>query len=106
MAKIIASTPRRMTLQSGSTTLILDKDAGKATMQRKLLLWSLKPMDMPLAEVTDASVDAAMDRASGVEVCSTMLVTKAGAGWALRAADKKDAEATAAAIREFLGLKP
>ena len=37
MAKIVESTPQRMVLQSGSTTLTLDKSADKATMQRKLL---------------------------------------------------------------------
>jgi hypothetical protein len=105
MAKITESTPQRMTLQSGSTTLILDKEAGKAIMQRKMLFWSLKPMEMALTEISSVSVDVAVDRASGVDVCSTMLVTRTGAGWALPAADKKDAETTAAAIRDFLGLK-
>ena len=33
-----------------------------------------------------------------------MLVTRAGEGWALPAADKKDAENTKAAVRGFLGL--
>ena len=33
-----------------------------------------------------------------------MLVTRAGEGWALPAADKKDAESTKAAVRGFLGL--
>ncbi len=104
MAKIVESTPQRMVLQSGSTTLTLDKTAGKATMQRKLLFWNLKPMETPLAEVANFEVDAGVDRASGIEVCNTMLVTRAGAAWALPAADKKDAEATAVAMRGFLGL--
>jgi hypothetical protein len=106
MAKITESTPQRMTLQSGSTTLVLDKEVGNATMQRKLWFWSLKPMQTPLAEVASIEVDAGVDRASGIDVCNTMLVTRAGAAWALPAADKKDAEATAVRIREFLGLKP
>jgi hypothetical protein len=105
MAKIIESTPQRMMLQSGSTTLILDKGAGKATLQRKLLFWSLKPMEAPLAEITEIAVDAGVDRASGIDVCNTLLVTRAGAAWGLPAADKKDAEATSVAIRDFLGLK-
>jgi len=33
-----------------------------------------------------------------------MLVTRAGAAWALSAADKSEAQATAAAMRDFLGL--
>jgi hypothetical protein len=105
MANTIESTPQRMTLQSGSTILVLDKGANKATLQRKLLLWSMKPIESPLSEIAEISVDVAVDRASGVEVCNTMVVTRAGAAWALGAADKKDAEATAAAIREFLGLQ-
>jgi hypothetical protein len=104
MARIVESAPQRLVLQSGSTTLTLDKSAGKALMQRKLLFWNMKPVEAPLAEVSGVSVDAAVDRASGVEVCSTMLVLRAGAAWALPAADKKDAEASAAAMREFLGL--
>ncbi len=104
MAKITESTPQRLMLQSGSTTLTLDRDAGKATLQRKLLFWALKPMDAPLSEVAGVTVDAAVDRASGVEVCNTMLVMRSGAAWALAAADKKDADAAAVAMRGFLGL--
>ena len=47
---------------------------------------------------------AGAPRASGVEVCNTMLVMRTGAAWALPAADKKDAEATATAMRGVLGL--
>ena len=105
MANIVESASQRMVLQSGSTTLTLDKNAGKATLRRKLLFWKLKPLELPLAEVAELSVDAGVDRASGVEICNTMLVTRAGAAWALPAADRKEAEATAAAMREFLGLR-
>ena len=45
-------------LQSGSTTLTLDKNAGKATLRRKLLFWNLKPLELSLAEVAELSVDA------------------------------------------------
>jgi hypothetical protein len=102
---ITESTPQRLVIKSGSTTLTLDKAAGKAILQRKLLLWSLKPAELPLSEVAEVAVDAGVDRASGVDVCNTMLISRAGAAWALPAADKKDAEATATALREFLGLK-
>ena len=74
-------------------------------MQRKLLFWKLKPLEVPLAEVSEVAVDAGVDRASGIEVCNTMLVTRAGAAWALPAADKKDAENTAAVMRDFLGVR-
>jgi hypothetical protein len=100
----IERTPEKMTLKSGSTTLTLDKQAGKATRQRKVLLWARAPVERPLNEISDVTVDAAMDRASGVEVCSTMFVMRDGVGWALPAADKRDATATTAAVRDFLGL--
>jgi hypothetical protein len=97
-------TPERLVLKSGSTTLTLSKDTGKAVLQRKLLFWSLKPTEAPLSDISDVTIDAAVDRASGVEVCSTMLIMRTGAGWAFPAADKKDAQASADAARQFLGL--
>ncbi len=104
MAQTIENSPERLVLRSGSTTLTLDKAAGRATLQRKLLFWALKPIEHPLDEVTGTTVDVAVDRASGVEVCNSMLLMRTGEGWALPAADKKDAEASARAVREFLGL--
>ncbi|MFO1100629.1 MAG: hypothetical protein U1E81_20830 [Xanthobacteraceae bacterium] len=100
----IESTPRRLVLQSGSTTLTLDKEGGKVSMQRKVLFWSRAPIEKGLAEIADATVDTAVDRSSGVEVCNTMLISRAGEGWAFPADDKRDAESTARQIKEFLGL--
>jgi hypothetical protein len=96
--------PQRLVLKSGSTTLTLNQEAGTAVLQRKLLFWNLKPAEAPLSDITDVTIDAGMDRASGVEVCNTMLVLRTGAGWAFPASDKKDAQASADAIRGFLGL--
>ena len=104
MAQMMEHTPQRLVLRSGSTTLTLDKSEGRATLQRKMLLWALKPIEHPLTEVTRTSVDVAVDRASGVEVCNTVLVMLTGEGWSLPAADKKDAETSARAVQEFLGL--
>jgi hypothetical protein len=42
---VTENTPRQLVLKSGSTTLTLDKHAGKPTLQRKLLIWRLKPID-------------------------------------------------------------
>jgi hypothetical protein len=100
----IERTPQRMILKSGSTTLTLDKEAGKATRQRKVLLWARHPTESPLSDIAEVKVDAATDPMSGAEVCSTRLVLRTGVGWALPAADKQDATATTAAVREFLGL--
>lgn len=102
---IVENSQTRLVLKSGSTTLTFDRAAGKAVMQRKMLLWSLKPVEAPLSDVTDVTVDAAVDRASGVEVCNTMLLTRDGIGWALPAADKKEAQANASAMRQFLGMR-
>ena len=89
----IENTPQRLVLRSGSTTLTLDKEVGKVSMQRKMLFWNRAPIEKTLA-----------DRSSGVEVCNTILISRAGEGWALSANDKKDAEATMRRIKQFLGL--
>jgi hypothetical protein len=83
----------------------LDKDAGKVSLQRKVLFWRLKPVEAPLSDVSDIKVDTAVDRASGVEVCHTILIRNTGEAWALPAADKKEAEINASAIRNFLGRR-
>jgi hypothetical protein len=96
-------TPQRLVAKSGSTTLVLSKETGKASLQRKLFyFWTLAPSEVALLDITEVSVDAAVDRASGVDVCSTMLVMRTGVGWAFPCSDKKDADETANAIREFL----
>jgi hypothetical protein len=101
---ITERTPQRLMLRSGSTTLSLRKEVGNATMQRKLLFWNLMPAEAPLSDIVDVTVDVTLDRASGVDVCSTMLIMRTGAGWAFPCSDKTDARATADAIREFVGL--
>src|SRR5262245_36310795 len=102
---VVEKTARRLVLQSRSTTLIFDKDANKASMQRKLLFWKLKPAEVPLSEVSSVSTDKMVDRASGVEIYSTMIVTSAGAGWSFPANDKAEAEDNASTLRAFLGLE-
>jgi hypothetical protein len=101
---MLENTEMRLSIQSGSTTLTLDKTSGKIMLQRKMLLWQRKPIEKPLSEVVSVSVDANVDRASGVEICHTMVVFKAGDAWALSAADKNEAQANANAIRDWLRL--
>jgi hypothetical protein len=101
---VTESTPQRLVLVSGSTTLTLDKGAGKATLQRKLLFWNLKPTELPLSEFSSVTLDKNVDRASGVEIFHSMLVTPAGAAWAFPARDKQEAEQNIAALRAFLAL--
>jgi len=64
----------------------------------------MKPVEMDLSDIADVTLDIGVDRASGVEVCNAMLVSQAGAAFAVPAADKADAEKAATAMREFLGL--
>jgi len=99
---ITESTPSRLVLASGSTTLTLDRDAGKASLQRKLLFWNLKPTELPLSEFSSVALDKAVDRASGVEIFHSMLVTRGGAAWAFPADDKAEAEKNIVALRAFL----
>lgn len=98
-------TAKRLIYKNGSTTLTLDKDAGTALMQRKMMMFNLKPMQAALADVVNFEVDAGVDRASGIEVSNTMLIIKDGAAWAIPANDTKEAKANAATFKEFLGLK-
>jgi|GEM_PF-782527 len=100
----IERAPSRLVLRSGSTTVNLDKDANKAAMERKLLLWARKPLERPLSDVARVTVDANVDRASGVELCSTMLVMNDGSAWALPHTDRENATAAAEAARDFLGI--
>jgi hypothetical protein len=101
---IVESTTRRLVLTSGSTSLILDRDTNKAALQRKMLFWKLKPIETALSEIREVIVDKAVDRASGIEMFSTMVVTSTGTAWALPASNKTDADNNAAAIRGFLEL--
>ena len=101
---IIESNPRQLVLRSGSTTVTLDKHNRKATMQRRVLFWSRKPIERQLSEIAEIKIGAQVDRASGIEVCKAILVMTAGDGWALTAADKQDAARKVAAVREFLGM--
>ena len=101
---IAESSALRLVLRSGSTTLTLDKAARTASLRRKILFWERKPVEVPFSEIAYVTVDAAVDRASGVEVCQTTVVTRTGAGWSLSAANKKEAQSNATALRDFIGL--
>lgn len=101
MPKIDRS-PQRLVLTSGSTAVVLDKEAQQAVLQRKLLFWARKPVVRPLSSLSDVTVDN-VDPASKAEISSVMLGLREGGGWMLSARDKSDATAAASAVREFLG---
>jgi hypothetical protein len=96
--------PQHLALHAGSTTVALDKVAGKAVLQRKLLLWARKPVERPLSSVKEVRINADVDPASRAEIYSAMLLMKEGDGWVLSARDKQDATKALEALREFLGV--
>ena len=101
---VIESTQNRLVLKSGSSTLTLDKQNGRAIFQRKVVIWRLKPSEASLSDISDMNTDRSVDRASGVEIWHTMLVFRTGEAWAFPAADKQEAEANVTAVRQFLKL--
>lgn len=96
--------PQQLALHAGSTTVALDKVAGKAVLQRKLLFWARKPVERPLSSVKQVKLNADVDPASKAEMYSTLLLMHEGDGWMLSARDKQDATQACEALREFLDL--
>ena len=101
---ILENTPQRLVLQSGSNTPTLDKRSSTGSLQRKMLFWNRKPVELPLSAFTDVKLDAVKDPVSGAQICHTMLVTRDGNAWAFAETEKQDAEASIAVVRGFLGL--
>jgi hypothetical protein len=63
---ITERTPQRLIAKSGSTTLILSKETGNASLQRQLFnFWKLKPSEVALRDIADVTVDAAVERGVG-----------------------------------------
>lgn len=96
--------PQQLALRAGSTTVALDKAAGKAVLQRKLLFWARQPVERPLSSVRQVKINTDVDPASSAEICSTMLIMGEGDRWVLSARDKQDATKALEALQEFLGL--
>lgn len=103
MAKI-ETTPRKLVLKAGSTTLTLDKDSGKATLQQKILLWSKKPIEFAFADIDDIAVKSEKDGASGATIHHSVLHRRTGEITILTTEEAKDAEATVQTLRGFVGL--
>jgi hypothetical protein len=102
---IVENTAQKLVFRSGSTTMTFDKSADKAVFQTKVLFWQRAPKEAPLKDITDITLDVGVDRASGIEICNTMVVFGSGTAWALPAEDKKEAQTNADLMRKFLGLK-
>jgi hypothetical protein len=104
MAQIVVNTAQVLEVQSGSTKVVLDKQASTATLQRKFIFISLKPAVVPLSDLDDIRLDVGVDPASRAELYGIMLKLGSGGAWVLNANDKSDAQQAVGALRAFLGM--
>jgi hypothetical protein len=93
----------KLVLKQGSTTLTLDKDAGKATLQQRLLLWNKKPIEFALSEIDDIAVRSETDGLSGAKIHHSVLHRRSGEIAVLTTEEAKDAAETVKTLREFVG---
>jgi hypothetical protein len=103
MAKI-ENTARKLVLKAGSTTLTLDKDSGKATLQHKILLWNKKPVEFALSDIDDIAVKSDKDGLSGATIHHSVLHRRSGEITVLTTEEANDAAATVKTLRGFVGL--
>jgi len=100
----IENESNRVILQEGGTTLTLDKAAGQAVLQRKVLLWNKKPVVFPLTEIDDIAVKSEKDAMSGATLYHSVMHRRSGEITVLTTEAAKDAEATVKTLRSFVGL--
>jgi len=104
---ILQHTPERLVVQAGSLinqcTLTLDRTTGSARLDRTMLLWPRKPVELSLAEIDRVDVITMHDGASGADVHEPVLHTRSGTTIPVPVADE-EASVTAAELRGFLGL--
>lgn len=100
----IENESNRVVLKGGSTTLTLDKAAGKAVLQRKVLFWNSKPTVFPIDDIDDIVVKSEKDGLSGATIYHSVLHRRSGETTVLTTEEAKDAEATVKELRSFVGL--
>jgi hypothetical protein len=100
----IQEAPRKLTLKEGSTTLTLDKESGKATLQQKMLLWNKKPVEFALADIDDIAVKSNVDGLSGAAIHHSVLHRRTGEVTVLTTEEAKAAADTVKKLRGFVGL--
>jgi len=100
----IEETPRKLIMKAGSTTLTLDKDAGKATLQQKMLLWNKKPVEFTFSDIDDIAVKSNVDGLSGAAIHHSVLHRRTGEITVLTTEEAKDAAETVKKLRGFVGL--
>ena len=101
---MIESTPSRLILKDGSTTVTFDKTSGHATLQQKILLWNKKPVEFDLSDIDDIAVKSELDGLSGAKIFHSVMHRRTGEVLVLTTEEAKDAEATVQRLREFVGL--
>jgi hypothetical protein len=100
----IEITPGKLVLQQGSTMLTFDEEAGKATLQQKILLWNKKPVEFALADIDDIAVKSEIDGVSGAPIHHSVLHRRSGEIVVLTTEEPNDAAATVKTLRDFVGL--
>ena len=100
----IEVTSRKLILREGSTTLTLDKDVGKATLQQKILFWSKKPVQFALSDIDDIAVKSDKDAMSGASIHHSVLHRRTGEVTVLTTEEAKEAAETVKTLRGFIGL--
>ena len=92
-------------MKSGSTTLTLDKDSGKATLQQKhAVVERTKPVEFPLSNIDDIAVKADVDGLSGAPIHHSVLHERTGEIIVLTTEEARDAAETVKKLRGFVGL--
>ena len=100
----IEGTSRKLVLKEGSTTLTLDKDSGKATLQQKILLWSKKPVEFAISDIDDIAVKSDVDGLSGATIHHSVLHRRSGEITVLTTEEANAAAETVKKLRGFIGL--
>lgn len=100
----IQETPHKLVLKAGSTTLTLDKDYGKATLQQKMLLWNKKPVEFDLTDIDDIAVKSDVDGLSGAAIHHSVVHRRTGEVTVLTTEEAGDAAETVKKLRGFVGL--
>jgi len=100
----IQETPRKLILKAGSTTLTLDKDSDKATLQQKVLLWNKKPVEFAIADIDDIAVKSNVDGLSGAAIHHSVLHERTGEIIVLTTEEAEDAAETVKKLRGFIGM--
>lgn len=100
----IESTPQKLVLKEGSSTLTLDKESGKATLRQKVLLWNKKPVEFALSDIDDIAVKTEKDGLSGATIYHSVLHRRSGQTMVLSTEEADGAKATVKTLRDFVGL--